>query len=165
MLLLGRMHTVLSNSAFSSWASCFLMKVRTEWTASGSATPIMSIISPSPGRVIVFATNSWKSRGHWIEVTLVHSPFPQYIYIFSQKERSHTLSKLESLSMFLSPCTKFGFRTNGLLCWKSATKLSISLRASSCPASQLNRKIIKWISVHQLLNYIKEKEKKGYHSI
>ena len=82
MQLLGRMHTVLSNSAFSSWASCFLMKVRTEWTASGSATPIMSIISPSPGRVIVFATNSWKSRGHWIEVTLVHSPFPQYFFFF-----------------------------------------------------------------------------------
>ena len=82
MQLLGRMHTVLSNSAFSSWASCFLMKVRTEWTASGSATPIMSIISPSPGRVIVFTTNSWKSRGHWIEVTLVHSPFPQYFFFF-----------------------------------------------------------------------------------
>ena len=145
MQLLGRMHTVLSNSAFSSWASCFMMKVRTEWTASGSATPIMSIISPSPGRVIVFATNSWKSRGHWIEVTLVHSPFPQYFFFFFfffQKERSHTLSKLESPSMLLSPCTKFGFRTNGLFCWKSATKLSISLRASSCPASQLNRKII-----------------------
>ena len=52
----------------------------------------------------------------------------------------HTLSKLESESMLLSPCTKFGFRTNGFFCWKSDTKLSISLRASTCPASQLKHK-------------------------
>lgn len=64
-------HTVVKNSAFSSEASCFLMKVRTAWTASGSATSIMSIISPSPGRVIAFAINSWirKYNSSW----LVHS--------------------------------------------------------------------------------------------
>lgn len=54
------MITVIRNSCFNSEASCFLMKVRTAWTASGSATVIMSMISPIPGKVIAFAMNSWK---------------------------------------------------------------------------------------------------------
>lgn len=58
----GRGHTVLRNSALNSLASCFLIKVRTAWTASGSATSIKSITSPSPGKVIAFATNSYKIK-------------------------------------------------------------------------------------------------------
>lgn len=56
-------------------------------------------------------------------------------------KRQHTLSKLESESMDLRPSTNFELRTNVLFCWWSATSWSISFRASTCPASQLNRKM------------------------
>lgn len=139
---------MLRSSAFSSWASCFLIKVRTAWTASGSATSIMSIISPSPGRVIAFATNSYSTKGKYS--SLIH----QFSWALQKdlkgnKGPHHTLSKLKSDSMLLSPCTNFGFKTKGLFCWKSATKLSISLRASTCPASQLQHKY------KQVLKHIK----------
>jgi len=145
-------HTKLRKSAFSSEASCFLMKDRTAWTASGSATSIMSIISPSPGRVIAFAINSWKIKGTYISPTYTSSKYLQCTNFLPPpctpqkggggwgKYTGCTLSKLESQSMLLSPCTNFGFRTKGFPCWKSTTKLSISFLAKTCPASQLRKK-------------------------
>ena len=64
----------------------------------------------------------------------------------------HTLSKLESESMDLRPSTNFELRTNGLFSWWSATNWSISFRANTCPASQLNHKMIGPCSMVILLN-------------
>jgi hypothetical protein len=68
------------------------------------------------------------------------------------KNTGHTLSKFESLTTLLSPCTNFGFRTNGFPCWKSETKLSISFLAKTCPASHLKQKKKEYkIPFHQSL--------------
>lgn len=37
----------------------------------------------------------------------------------------NSLPKCDSPSMFLRPCMNLGFKTNGLFCWKSTTRLDI----------------------------------------
>lgn len=108
------------------------MKVRTAWTASGSATFIMSIISPSPGNVIAFEINSYKKE---INATISEN---NNLFWIKREIIVHTLSKLESHNMLLIPLTNFWFRIKSLFCWKSATKLSISFLANTWPASHLN---------------------------
>ena len=149
MQLLGRRHTVLSNSTFSSPASCFLMKERTAWTASGSATSIMSIISPSPGKVNAFATNSWKNRCHRRFISTFTLPS-----IFKKKNSSYFIQAWVA-EYASEPMHKVWIQNQWLVLLEISHQAEHQLacqQLSSLPTEQKNNQVNNCPSVALLLN-------------